>query len=144
MFGTATVETFAHSVLGGSAGARYELFWRPQGLSNDWASLGNQTGATQVGAGDTGPVDVEWSLRKIGEQTASIELLLDPVSTGDLNGHVSHRCISIKNLTVRATVLELPHSPPPLPRSPKRPSPPPPPSARAPRRPATARALQPP
>lgn len=102
--GTAVIDTYAnHSTgLGGTVTADWTLYYSTDGGSS-WTSLGTFAGAGTTGPGQVvGPVGLSWDLSSLGNQTAPVDFILDPVSTGSTNGSDGQRGVGFDNLVLTA------------------------------------------
>ena len=102
--GTAVIDTYANhdASLGGTVTADWTLYYSTDGGSS-WTSLGTLTGAGTTGSGQfVGPVGLSWDLSSLGNQTAPVDFILDPVSTGSTNGSDAQRGVGFDNLVVTA------------------------------------------
>jgi len=101
--GTAVVDTYAFSILGGTTSANWTLYYSTDGGAN-WSALGEaQQGAAQLGGGSTGPVGLSWDLTAVGSQSAAVDFILDPSTIGyDANGVFNQRDVGYDNLVISA------------------------------------------
>jgi len=103
--GTALIETYASSSLGSTVSTEWTLYFSTDGGAQ-WASLGTQSGASTL-ENNSGPMLLSWDLSPIHLPTSSIEFILDPVSTGAINGTVGQRWTGFDNFTVIGEVAEV-------------------------------------
>lgn len=98
--GIAVVDTYAFTSLSSNTAADWTLYFSLDGGSS-WTSLGTLTGAATSNA-TTQTVGLNWDLSPIGNQTGSVDFILDPVSTGDTNGSDGQRRVGFDNLVITA------------------------------------------
>ncbi|MBK1856268.1 PEP-CTERM sorting domain-containing protein [Verrucomicrobiaceae bacterium 5K15] len=105
---SATADTFAEGTgLGGTVSADWSMYYSLNGGSS-WTLLSSETGASISGSGgESAATGVSWDLSGIGS-VASVDFLIDPLSTGSTNGNVSQRGVGIGNIVVNADLAAVP------------------------------------
>ena len=114
--GSATLDTYAWSSLGGNTSSNWTLYFSTDD-GGSWTSLGTRAGALITGSGTAGPLNLGWDLSQIGSPTGPVRFILDPSTAGfATNGSIGQRAVGCENLVLTVASIAPPEDaaqPPP-------------------------------
>lgn len=109
--GSATLDTYAWSNLGGNTSANWTLYFSPDDGAS-WTSLGTRPGALITGSGTAGPHQLDWDLSQIGNPTGPVRIILDPSTAGfATNGAIGQRAVGCDILVLTIESIAPPEDP---------------------------------